>query len=171
MLLHCATLTEARPLIEALHLRKVYQKPFALFQSDTHRLVVSGIGTIHTAAALGWALGQRSEPVLNIGYATGMEVGQVYNIKKVIDRCTHKVYHLEASVTLPNAVCETHPKPLTTPTSHLADMEASAVVATAKVFRTPCTIVKIVSDRFNPEELRRDDRLIQKQIGSILSLL
>ncbi len=171
MLIHCATLTEAKPLIEALDLKKVYQKPFALYRNDAHSLVVSGIGTIPAAAALGWALAADAQDVLNMGYAAGDSIGAIYNIDKVIDRCTNKVFRLKASEILPNATCETYPLPHSDPTPNLADMEASAVVTVTRRFGVECSIIKIVSDRFDPEGMKRNDTLIQNNISALLSLL
>ncbi|MRI58485.1 MAG: hypothetical protein C6H99_03150 [Epsilonproteobacteria bacterium] len=171
MLIHSATLAEATPLIEALGLQKVYQKPYLLYQGPSHKLVISGIGALHSASALGWALATDPQDVLNIGYAAGQKVGTLYNIHKVIDRCSDKVYHLTPSSALPNATCETYPRPLHTPIKNLADMEASAVVVTTRRFGRRCHILKVVSDRFDPDLAPKDDRLIRLHISEILSLL
>ena len=46
-----ATMLEAEPLIESLKLSKIEDKPFMLFQSTEHILVISGIGKANAAMA------------------------------------------------------------------------------------------------------------------------
>ncbi len=168
MLILCATKTEAVPIIEALKMQKIACAPYSLFANDEHRLLITGIGAVAAAAACGYALGQKEEPLCNIGYAAGNAIGKLYNISKVVDTCTHKVYHLPKSEHLPNAACTTLPQPATKRLETLADMEASAIVQAAKRFKQPCKILKIVSDAFNPQSCPHDSSLIEVYTVTIL---
>ena len=64
---------EARPLIKSLKLTKRTGKtPFPVFESHYHRLVISGIGEIKSAAATGYLLGlftAKPEAIINLGLA------------------------------------------------------------------------------------------------------
>ncbi len=168
MLIVCATKTEAAPIIEALKMQRAASAPYSLFANNEHRLLVTGIGTVMAAAVCGYALGQKEEPLCNIGYAAGNEIGKLYNISKVIDACSHKVYHLPKSEHLPNAACTTLPKPATKKLGTLADMEASAVIAVANRFKLPCIVYKIVSDTFSPDACAQNSHLIERHIDTIL---
>ena len=169
MLILCATKTEAAPIIEALQMRQTARTPYPLFVSKEHRLILTGIGTVAAAAACGYALAQKEEPLCNIGYAAGDEIGKLYNVSKIIDACSHKVYHLPKSEHMPNAACTTLPKPTAQKLATLADMEASAIVAVANRFKLPCTVYKIVSDTFSPDACPHDSRLVARHIDTILS--
>ena len=64
---------EALPLIKSLKLTKRTGKtPFPVFESHYHRLVISGIGEIRSAAATGYLLGlftTQPEAIINLGLA------------------------------------------------------------------------------------------------------
>ena len=170
MIIYCATMTEARPIIEALGLQKKQKVPFAFYEG-VHTLIIGGIGKCKAAAALSHILTLSSEPVLNVGLAAGEEIGQLYHIRKVIDADTHQIYHLPPSDTLPNESCTTHSRPAAIPHKGLADMEASALLCTARAYRQPITILKVVSDRFDPKSVERSSHLIAQNLPKILSLL
>ncbi len=170
MIIYCATTTEARPIIEALGLQKKQKVPFAIYEG-VHTLLIGGIGKCKAAASLSHILALSPHPVLNIGLAAGEEIGRLYHIRKVIDADTHHVYHLPPSDMLPNETCTTHSRPAATPHKGLADMEASALVCTAKLYRQPIAILKIVSDHFDPKNMERSNHLITQNLPKILSLL
>jgi len=134
-------------------------------------LVISGIGKVKAAAALSHILAKTSQPLLNIGYAAGEEVGKLYNVHKIIDASSHKVFHLPKSATLPNAACSTFDRPLAHPIETLADMEASALVECANIHKIPIAILKVVSDPYSPEKMTRDATLLERHIDTILSIL
>ena len=48
-------------------------------------------------------------------------------------------------------------------------MEAAAIVQAAKIFKAPVTILKVVSDRFDPTSFIKDTSLIEKNLDEILS--
>jgi len=170
MIIYCATTTEAKPIIETLGLKREHGGPFTLFKGN-HTLIIGGIGKCKAAASLSHLLTLSPEPVLNVGLAAGEEIGQLYHIRKVIDADTHQVYHLPPLDALPNESCTTHSRPATTPHKGLADMEASALVCTARLYRQPIAILKVVSDHFDPKSVERSSHLIAQNLPKILSLL
>ncbi len=165
----CATKTEALPIIEALDLKLATHKPFSTYQNGIIALTISGIGMINAAVATSHILTIKNEKILNIGYAAGMELGKLFHIHKVIESCSNRVFHLLRSETLPNMACTTYPLPQTKPTKTLADMEAAAIVQAAKIFKAPVAILKVVSDRFDPNNFIKDTSLIEKHLDVILS--
>ncbi len=171
MIILCATKQEAWPLIEALKMKKSVHEPFAIFENQKDTLLITGIGKIRAAAATSYILTRSPQPVLNVGYAAGNETGRLYAIKKVIDADTDKVYHLQTPEGFEKGVCSTFSKPVTKSLSTLADMEASAIVSTAKIFKQPVTILKIVSDSFEPAKCQKDSSLIERHLGEILRVL
>ena len=169
MYIICATKTEALPIIDALHLHQIAHKPFTIYQNPNHTLIISGIGMSKAAAATSHILTLKNEKILNISYAAGKEVGRLFHIHKVIDSCSNKVFHLPKSKTLPNTACTTYPLPQTKPAKTLVDMEAAAIVQVAKIFKVPITILKVVSDRFDPNSFIKNSSLIEKNLDEILS--
>jgi len=69
----CALLPEAKALIQELGLSKQkIESPFALFKSESHQLVVSGIGKQNVATAIGFLHGfapSKNTAWLNVGLA------------------------------------------------------------------------------------------------------
>lgn len=95
--LHC----EAKPLIDFYRLKKVADRPFALYQlvSDTERveLVVTGIGVLNMATAIGW-VGARQQTVrswLNVGTAghASRKVGEVFRVHAVGDASGSRLHY------------------------------------------------------------------------------
>ncbi|BCD68252.1 hypothetical protein [Nitratiruptor sp. YY09-18] len=170
MLLLFATKQEALPFIDALQLRPFEKEPFLLYHNSHFRLIISGIGRIAAASAATYALAKEREPLVNIGYAAGQEAG-IYEIKKIIDSCTHKVFHISPKTNLHQAACTTVDIPASKPLKTLADMEASALVEVAKRFAVPLTIIKVVSDNFAPQKCEHSHTLMEKYVDKILSQL
>jgi len=168
MLLLFATKTEADPFIRALSLRLLGRSPFLLYGDERTRLIISGIGRIASASAASYALALAAEPIVNIGYAAWHKEG-VYEVTKVIERCSDKVFHLPERTHLPKASCTTLDKPATSPLSTIADMEASAVVQVGRRFGVPVTIIKIISDPFAPEGCEHTSELMERYFEEILS--
>ncbi len=168
MLLLFATKTEANPFISRLSLRLLSKSPFLLYGDGQTRLIISGIGRIASASAASYALAFAAQPIVNIGYAAWHKEG-VYEVSKVIEQCSNKVFHLQGRTHLPKASCTTLDQPATSPLPTIADMEASAVVQVGKRFGVPVTIIKIISDSFAPERCKRTSTLIERYCEEILS--
>jgi len=167
-----ATYAEAAPLVRALPFRQISKKPFHIFQYESIRLVITGIGPINAAAATGYIV-SHPQPLLNIGICAGKERGALYNVYKAIDDATGKSYLLERSPLLPNAKLRTFHKPLSTPIRELADMEGAAIAAIGKRAGCEVRILKIVSDAFDPgsvtPQLAR--KLVQSRLQEILDII
>ena len=71
MTLMVALTCEAKPWIDFYRLKKRCARPFALYESDDLQLVISGIGAISMATAVGWVggLNERTRIWLNLGTA------------------------------------------------------------------------------------------------------
>ncbi len=171
MLIISATKTEAAPLIQALGLSFYQKSPFSIYMNKEYRLIISGIGKVKAAAALQQAL-TLFEPshIFNIGYAAGKAQG-LYEITKVIDSESNKVFHLKPKSDLPKMGCTTLSLGATKELSTLADMEASALVEIANLNKTPISLYKVVSDRFDPKAFAYDSALMERFLDKILSLL
>ncbi|NPA03421.1 MAG: hypothetical protein GXO61_01005 [Epsilonproteobacteria bacterium] len=171
-LLVTATKIEALPFIRAYKLERFNSKPFSIYGKEEIFLLITGIGKIKAATALSHAVTTlKPKKLVNIGYAAGEGRGKLYEIKKVIDFDTQKVFHLRAKTSFLPAVCTTFSKPVKKPISTLADMEASALVEVANLYKKPIQIFKIVSDRFEPQSFIRSELLIEKQLASLLKEL
>ena len=172
MILTTATLAEAKPLIAALKLEKVKTKPFPIYQKDHLLLILTGIGPINAAAALGYIVTQPTQ-ILNVGICAGTSIGSIQNIYKVIDDASNKSYLLQKDPSMHNAALRTLYHPALKKYKELVDMESSALVVTAKRFSCPIKIIKIVSDRFDPKSVtpKSTQELIEHRIDTILDIM
>ena len=168
---------EAKPLIQALNLKKVSRpSPFTFFQNHKHQLVVSGIGKISAAAATGFMLGKIHEnknpaALINFGVCGHgtLEVGQALVANRIVDgNNLNPLYptHL-INLKLSGSELMTCEQPVNDYQQHLAyDMEAHAFYSTATrgVPRELVQVIKVVSD--NPKNpLRNFD---QSQVGRLI---
>ncbi|OQX73431.1 MAG: hypothetical protein B6D59_05660 [Campylobacteraceae bacterium 4484_4] len=158
---------EAAPLIDYLGLEKIERQPFPLYRKEERFLIISGIGMLPSAIATTHILTRfpqlQSGKVVNIGIAGASRkpIGSLFQIKKVIDHATDKVYHLPASFSLPGASLSTFATPCSQTReikSDLADMEAAGFLKAAKTFvpDTQIHLLKIVSDNLEPEILSKE---------------
>ncbi len=82
--------SEARPLIDAFRLKRIFHEaPFAIYQGDEVFLIVSGIGAVASACAVGFLRGQMDAPAawLNVGIAghANLAVGEAMLANKITD--------------------------------------------------------------------------------------
>ena len=150
---------EARPLIAQYRLKGLDGHPYRIYTSDDLHLIVSGVGKVSAASAVGY---QRAlmggDPVawLNVGVAGhgSEEVGTALLAHKVVDVATGKTFY-PTFVSAPScATSQLHTvdQPETDYGSACAyDMEASGFCQTAQRFATAELVhcLKIVSD--NPQ--------------------
>ncbi len=169
MIITTATRTEALPIIENFQLKQTKKKPFSLYENDIIKLLITGIGKINAAAALSYQLAMDCEPVVNVGFAAGERIGELYEIKKSIDVATGKLFLLPTLTKLPHINCFTVDRPQTQTLRGLADMEASALVQTARLYKAPINIFKIVSDTFEPHNF--DPNLLEPHIPTLLNII
>lgn len=149
---------EAKPLIRSWRLKKhSHNQPFAIYSDAERVVVVTGIGKIAMAGAVGYTLSLfpniRHPLLLNIGIAGNRRhsLGSLYLADKIVDANTGKKFYPQ----LPFAIaCETAAvATLATPHAGYAedclyDMEASAFYEMACKFSSSELIhsLKIVSD-------------------------
>ena len=155
---------EARPVIEHFKLvKRNTSTPFPIFENHVHRLVISGIGPVHAAAATGFLLGQFNgiEPILNVGIAGHgkLPVGTAFLANRILQKHQQTVHFppriLDSSI--PTSVLQTidHPEK-NYPESIGYDMEAHAFcsIAYKSVTRELVQVLKVVSD--NPSHPLED---------------
>ncbi len=86
VLIVAATYPEVKPLIKKLNLSRE-SKHFPLFSGDSIKVIVSGIGGINSAAAVGYisALTGNNNAILNLGISghSSLEVGTLYLANKI----------------------------------------------------------------------------------------
>ena len=98
---------EARPLIKSMKLSKRSGKtPFLVFESDNHKLVISGIGEIKAAAATGYLLGlfdTQSEAVINLGLAGhgNLKKGDIFHANRIFKESEKIVHYPPQLLNLP----------------------------------------------------------------------
>lgn len=149
---------EARPLIQHWHLQKHPRKhPFTIYASDERVIVITGLGKVAMAGAVGYTLSlfpDTQQPLLlNLGIAGHRQhsLGSVYLADKIIDAATEKKFYpqLPFSVPCPTGAVATQIKPHTDYVENfLYDMEASAFYEMAVKFSSSELIhcLKIISD-------------------------
>jgi nucleoside phosphorylase len=143
---------EATYFIETYRLEEREDKHFKIYESKTIKLIISGVGKIHAAAATTYLLQKfpsHNQRLFNIGTCTSVkediEIGTIHQIRKIIDVATNHSYHInkegEAISCLDIALSKN--QTIKTP---LADMESAAVYLAGKHFTKEIKIFKILSD-------------------------
>jgi|TARA_E500000178_G_C16883845_1_gene690290 adenosylhomocysteine nucleosidase len=172
---------EARPLVEKFKLSKISDNPFPLFGNKHHRLIISGIGRISSAAATGYLLGKmqfRPEPIINFGLAGHGEfkVGDLFLANRIFheqEKNTHYPPQL-LKTGIPSSALQTCDLAESNYLEKIGyDMEAHAfcTVSYKSITRELVQVLKLVSD--NPiEPLSGFDpqiasKLIYQQINKI----
>ena len=130
--LHC----EAKPLIAHYRMKRVHTiSAFKVFQNEGYWLIVSGVGKVAAASAVGFLAGRLHDLAkkslwLNIGIArhVGLNVGECQWLNKVIDQATGKtLYPMPCSaLKLSSSACVTvDAVNYDEDSNHFYDMEAS----------------------------------------------
>lgn len=172
---------EARPFINHFRLRRnLSVHPFALYQNDHVSLIVSGIGKVNMAAAVGY-LALHSAPFawLNIGLAghPTLELGTLRLAHKILDGATGRAFYpqLVINAPVPTETLITVSRPESQyRESALYDMEASGFFEAARHFTTIewLHVVKVVSDnRQKPFPREQVTHLAEKAIPIVEDLI
>lgn len=158
---------EARLLLDIYHLSLIENSSNLQLFSNKDRsihLIVSGIGKVFTAAAVGYLhalTGANAHTCyLNIGIAGGLQksIGSIYLVHKIIDAANNKIFY--PTPILPGFL--SHSAMMTVdqiqsqyPQQQLLDMEASGFFSAATCFVTQeqVQILKIISDN-SPESMQ-----------------
>ena len=170
MLFVTATYLEAKPIINTLNLKSLQKRPFQIYEKGDLHLIITGIGKIKAATALGYI--HPDTKIINIGIAAGKEIGKLFAIKKVIDKASNKVFHLSPPPNIVQATLTTFSTPLSKPYPTLVDMEGSALVESAYIFKQEIILFKIISDNFDPKiDFNTIPQLIQKSLPTIFDTI
>ena len=181
----CALACEARPLIHAWQLKKVASKggAFTLYASDEKIVVVTGIGKLAMAGAVGYALGlfadHHQPPVLlNLGIAghRSYPVGAVCLAHKIVDIDSGRSFFPQLPFAVPctTLALATHAKPhVSYVGDELYDMEAAGFYEMAVKFSTSELIhaVKVVSDNAETPIANIDASLVENWIGGQIPVI
>jgi nucleoside phosphorylase len=86
--------SEAQPIIEFLNLIKKENKNFPIFINQDTTLIISGMGKINSAIAATYI--KPANKIINIGIcgSNSKKIGNLYKIKKIIDKSSQKVIHI-----------------------------------------------------------------------------
>ena len=161
-----ATMLEAGPLIEALGLELLYASPYAVYSGARLKLIVSGIGKAHAAAATAHLIeGHQPALVISLGVAGSLNdsfaLGEICQAMAACEPDRIEVLSGRMPEFMFTSLCDfrrvrlaTMDKPASTPTeraaladlAELIDMEGAAVAQTAATYGLSCGLIKIVSD-------------------------
>ena len=178
----CALLSEASFLIEYYALKKSEDRYFRIYENESIKLIISGIGKIDAAAATTYLLqkyhARKEDRLFNIGTCSTTDkaimIGELFIIKKIIDLATAHSYHLSKEGEALTCVDKALDTPKNIKTS-LADMESVGVYLAAKRFiqSRHIMIVKVVSDKTDTSIPTAEDihLLLQPHIKTIGALL
>ncbi len=167
---------EAECLIDFFALKLKKKSPFSIYEAKDLKVIISGIGAYNSAIATSHLLSSYPSPkrIINFGIAASTKdgnIGDIYKIKKIIDKPSDKVYHLEsgqASITTV-AKAQDHKSSIN---SDLVDMESSGFYLSSKSFLEleKIEIYKIVSDFLDPKSIDKNStkKLLSKNIDKII---
>jgi nucleoside phosphorylase len=142
--------SEAQPIIEFLNLSKKEDKNFPIFTNQNTTLIVSGIGKINSAIAVTYM--NPLNKIINIGIcgSPSHKIGDIYSIKKIIDKSSQKVIHLNQNGETLTCVDMPQNNPNKFKNT-LVDMESFGFLQAARKFvnKENILLYKIVSDKIS----------------------
>ena len=161
----CALNCEARPWIESYKLKKVCDKPFDLYANEQSQVqvLISGIGALSTAAAVGW-LGARAQlqdslsamAWLNLGIAghATFELGTPVRVHAFVGEESLRKHYPPLTAKWSNetsAILSVNAHSNAYPENMMVDMEAFAFYQSACLFSSAELVqsIKVISDNEN----------------------
>jgi nucleoside phosphorylase len=175
----CALTAEARPLLRRWRLPRIRERPFHLFATPRHRVIVSGIGAHACAAAVGYAAATQAPATHHLWINFGIAGHATATLGHTV--IATRVSHVRAGdVWYPSLLVEpawpggdvlTHDQPVVEyPERHYCDMEASAFMAAASRVAPLdlVQVVKVVSDNRQHAPQAVDARLIERLVDAQL---
>ncbi|HOQ13085.1 MAG TPA: hypothetical protein PK104_12075 [Spirochaetota bacterium] len=160
-----ATMLEAKPLIESLHLALKTMKPFHIYENERVVLAISGIGKVNAALSTAYVIGEYDFKALyNLGAAgglkSGIKKGAIFHISDVIDydrpllrggtrktaASTCEGFDLAVLATTDRPAISLERRLDIGREADLVDMEGSGFVQACKIFGAEPFLWKIVSD-------------------------
>lgn len=174
-----ATELEAQPILAALEAKENMSAGLAkLYCGRQHDVLVSGMGPIPAAFAMGWAVRQPYTRWINLGVAGSLQqkfkTGTVLGIEKVF--CDPPGFELPTLsnlesghvrgrlITVPQPVHDEPTKIRLSQQADVVDMEGYALAWSAHMARIPIQICKIVSD----ECRSGDQHMIRQRIPELM---
>jgi nucleoside phosphorylase len=152
--------SEANPIIEYLNLTKTNTH---IYENLDTKLIVSGMGKINSAIAVTYM--QPCKKIVNIGIcgSSSHNIGNIYKIKKIIDKCSQKVIHIAKDGETLTCVDTPQNNPNEFKNT-LVDMESYGFYTAAKKFTKSENIelYKIVSDKIS------DNVLTPKEVHELI---
>lgn len=162
---------EARPLIQHYQLKAQTDSLFPVYSKDKVHLIISGVGKINAAQAVGYLQAKYLEPNsawLNIGIAghRSLPINAHIIAHKVIDHATQRSFYPAILKSLPKktyTVCTVDQPEKNFSDDHVYEMEASGFMQAALKFSTMEFIhcYKIISDNLetkvciNPQSVQK----------------
>jgi len=156
--------SEADPIIDFFHLKKIDDKKFQIFTNEKITLIISGIGKIESAIATTYLLPKPNSILINIGICGSPKhkKGELFQIKKIIDKSSTKVVHLKGKYifnTQSITCCDTPQNDKIKFKNSLVDMESFGFYKSAKKFVKDENIylIKVVSDNISNNILTKNE--------------
>ncbi len=152
--------SEAKPIIDFFDLKKSNDKKFQIFSNANITLIISGIGEINSAIATTYLSANTHDILINIGIcgSTNHQIGELFQIKKIIDKSSAKVVHLRTPIIFKTKTITTCATSQNNPEKFkntLIDMESFGFYKSAKKFVKDENIylIKVVSDKISDKIL------------------
>ncbi len=156
--------SEAEPIIDFFHLKKIDDKKFQIFKNEKITLIISGIGKIESAIATTYLSPKPDCILINIGICGSPKhkKGELFQIKKIIDKSSAKVVHLKSKNifnTQSITCCDTSQNDKVNFKNTLVDMESFGFYKSAKKFVKDENIylIKVVSDNISDNILTKNE--------------
>ncbi|GEM_PF-633923 len=179
ILLHCALHCEAKKLIEHYNLKLLREiDRFNVFFSDTHLLVIGGIGTINTAIAISFISAKfpKISHYFNVGICGATpktKIGEIVVPYKIIDLTSNKTFYPEPLIkhSYIEGVLGTALRPVNEAQDGMDfyDMEGSAFFEAALKFQDTSRVysVKIVSDNLDINEKINSEKIDKATVDTL----
>lgn len=161
--------SEALPIIDFFNLLKNDDLKFKIFVNDKITIIISGIGKINSAIATTYLSPQPNDKIINIGICGGTnhKIGEIFQIKKIIDKSSNKVVHIKniANLNATTITCcdlpQNDPKKFK---NTLIDMESFGFYEASCKFveKENIQLIKIVSDKIS------DTILTPKEVHNLI---
>jgi len=176
ILIHSAFHSEAKAFIEHYELKLLHELDnFNVFRSADHLLIVSGLGKVNTAVAIGYLSAKfpSISHYFNIGICGAndkFQIGELVVPNKIVDLSTKKTFYpeLQLKVDFKEGILGTSLTPVIKEIDDIDfyDMEAASFFEAASKFQSSSRIhtLKVISDNLVFENIKKE--VIEKLIGA-----
>jgi hypothetical protein len=173
---------EARPLIEYFELTRTYVLPYTLFENESLKLIVTGMGIdnamMATSALLGHFPPKQGDLLINVGICAAPKEFAIAQAL-LAHKLTYKEHSCYPDILFEHTLHECEllcvDEPVHTPLKDPADMESYAVYKAASRFLDTQSILffKVVSDHFEPLHVNKTDveKLISSNLPQLLNII